>query len=184
MSQLPSALIFYGVAALVLISAAGVAFSRNILHSAFALLGTLAGVAGLYLFLGADFVGIAQIIIYVGGILVLILFAVMFSSHAQESPGEVRRGPLALAAAAILALAVFLCLVLLLGGLSPAIESQAAQHATEAYRRTANVAASPSARGLGHLLLGEYFLPFELAGVVILAALLGAVVIARKETRG
>src|SRR3954471_14331418 len=74
-------LIFYGLAALVLLCGAMVAFSRNMLHAAFALLGTLAGVAGLYLFLGADFLGLAQLLIYVGGILVLLLFAVLLTAR-------------------------------------------------------------------------------------------------------
>src|SRR6059058_3663595 len=77
----PAAFFFYLLAAVTLVSAAGVALARNILYSAFALLGTLAGVAGLYLYLGADFLGVAQLLIYVGGILVLILFAILLTSR-------------------------------------------------------------------------------------------------------
>src|SRR5262245_63799050 len=77
----PSALVFYGLATMIVASAAGVALSRNILYAGFSLLGTLGGVAGLYLYLGADFVGIAQLLIYVGGILVLILFAVLLTNR-------------------------------------------------------------------------------------------------------
>src|SRR5712692_4094091 len=77
----PGAIFFYLLSAVIVISAAGVALAPNILYSAFALLGTLGGVAGLYLFLGADFVGIAQLLIYVGGILVLILFAVLLTNR-------------------------------------------------------------------------------------------------------
>jgi NADH-quinone oxidoreductase subunit J len=77
----PSAFFFYLLAAVTVVSAAGVALGRNILYSAFALLGTLAGVAGLYLYLAADFVGVAQLVIYIGGILVLILFAVLLTNR-------------------------------------------------------------------------------------------------------
>src|SRR5512132_3139183 len=77
----PGALVFFGLATLILGCAGGVAFSKNILYSAFSLLGTLAGVAGLYLYMGADFLGIAQLLIYVGGILVLILFAVLLTNR-------------------------------------------------------------------------------------------------------
>src|SRR5438552_5244082 len=77
----PRALVFFGLATLIVASAAGVALSRNILYAGFSLLGTLGGVAGLYLYLGADFLGIAQLIIYVGGILVLILFAVLLTNR-------------------------------------------------------------------------------------------------------
>src|SRR5918996_1700619 len=64
--------------------AAVVAFSPNIIYSAFSLLGTFAGVAGLYVFLGADFVAGVQVLIYVGGILVLILFAVMLTHRITD----------------------------------------------------------------------------------------------------
>ena len=77
----PGTVVFYALAALVIGCAALVAFSRNMLHSALALLGTLAGVAGLYLHLGADFLGITQLLIYVGGILVLVLFAVLLTTQ-------------------------------------------------------------------------------------------------------
>ena len=166
MDQLPSALIFYGVAALVLISAAGVAFSKNILHSAFALLGTLAGVAGLYLTLGADFVGVAQIIIYVGGILVLILFAVLLTNRI----GDVKVTNLSLptfGAAVPVLFGVVGLLFLVFKTNWP--ETQAA--------------AAPTTARLGDAFLREYLLPFELASVVLLMALVGAMVIARRAAK-
>src|SRR6202158_6411924 len=76
--------VFYLVAALTVVSAAGVAFSRNIVYSAFALMGSFMGVAGLYVFLAADFVAVIQVLIYVGGILVLILFAVMLTHRIAD----------------------------------------------------------------------------------------------------
>ena len=166
MSQVPAALIFYGIAALVLVSAAGVAFSKNILHSAFALLGTLAGVAGLYLFLGADFVGVAQIIIYVGGILVLILFSVLLTNRI----GDVKISNLAIprmgAAVPVLFGVVGLVALLL----------------RTPWPQTAPAAAPTTAR-LGDAFLREYLLPFELASVILLLALIGAVVIARRAAK-
>src|SRR5258708_25933250 len=80
----PGAIFFYMLAGVIVVSAAGVALAPNILYSAFALLGTLGGVAGLYLYMGADFLGIAQLLIYVGGILVLILFAVLLTNRIGE----------------------------------------------------------------------------------------------------
>src|SRR5947199_10758786 len=77
----PGAIFFYILAGMVVTSAAGVALAPNILYSAFALLGTLAGVAGLYFYLSADFLGIAQLLIYIGGLLVLILFAVLLTNR-------------------------------------------------------------------------------------------------------
>jgi len=166
MSQLPSALIFYGIAALVLLSAAGVALSKNILHSAFALLGTLAGVAGLYLFLGADFVGIAQIIIYVGGILVLILFSVLLTNRISD----VKISNLSIPRLGAVVPVVFGVVGLL------ALVLRTPWPQTPA-------AAAPTTARLGDAFLREYLLPFELASVILLLALIGAVVIARRAAR-
>ncbi len=166
MHQIPSAIIFYSIAAVVLVSAAVVAFSKNILYSAFALLGTLGGVAGLYLFLGADFVGIAQIIIYVGGILVLILFAVLLTNRiADVKVSNVALPRFGAAVPVVFGLCGLLALLL-----------------KTAWPLTRAVAAPTTAR-LGDALLREYLLPFELASVVLLMALIGAVVIARRAAR-
>lgn len=77
-------LLFFVIAAMTVISAAGVAFSSNIVYSAFSLMGALMGVAGLYVFLAADFVAVVQVLIYVGGILVLMLFAVMLTHRIAD----------------------------------------------------------------------------------------------------
>src|SRR5437016_14243649 len=79
-------LVFYAFAALTIAGAAGCAFSRNIIYSAWAMLFAFLGVAGLYVFLGADFPAVAQVLIYVGGILVLILFAIMLTKQIGEDP--------------------------------------------------------------------------------------------------
>src|SRR5271166_5253865 len=76
--------LWYGLAALTVGSAAGVAFSRNIIYSAFSLLGTFLGVAAMYIYLAAPFIAVTQILIYIGGVLVLILFAVMLTSHIRD----------------------------------------------------------------------------------------------------
>src|SRR5436305_6261360 len=70
-------LVFYGIALMTVGGAAGCAFSRNIIYSAWSLLFAFMGVAALYIFLGADFPAVAQVLTYVGGILVLILFAIL-----------------------------------------------------------------------------------------------------------
>ena len=75
---------FIGVALLVIISAFMVVISSNLVHSAVALLFTLFGVAGLYIFLYADFMAATQVVIYVGGILVLIIFGVMLTNKIDD----------------------------------------------------------------------------------------------------
>src|SRR5215510_11739144 len=79
-----SVVAFLALAGLTLGSAGVVAFSKNIIHSALALLGTFMGIAGLYVTLSADFLAATQILVYVGGTLTLILFAVMLTSRIED----------------------------------------------------------------------------------------------------
>jgi hypothetical protein len=83
-------LAFLAIAAIVVLLSAMVVYSKNIVHSALYLLGTFAGVAALYIFLNAPFVGVAQILVYIGAVGVLILFAVMLTrkTMTEESHGE------------------------------------------------------------------------------------------------
>ena len=87
-------IVFYALAAMTVLSAIVTAFSRNIVYSAFALFGSFAGVAGIYILLGADFLFIIQVFIYIGGILVVTIFAVMLTQgvagrlKAWECPGR------------------------------------------------------------------------------------------------
>ena len=162
----PGAVVFYTLAGLVTVSAAVVALAPNILYSAFSLLGTLGGVAGLYLLLGADFVGVAQLLIYIGGILVLILFAVLLTNRIGEvrlsnlSSGMLVAAPAAVAAAGML-------ISVALGTPWPRTET----------------AVAPTTARLGDAFLKEYLLPFELASLVLLMALVGAMVLARRAAR-
>jgi NADH-quinone oxidoreductase subunit J len=174
-------ILFWGVIVFTAASAVLVATARKILHAAFALCMCFLGVAGIYLFLHADFLAAVQLIVYVGGILVLILFGVMFSSHTQDAPGEKRRSATSLVLAGLVASAALLMLLILIGRLAPVFDRMGDPAAAMVYKPSVGVA--PGETGLGHLLLGEYLLPFELASIVILAALLGAVVVARKETK-
>ena len=159
--------IFYLVAAVTVVFAAIVAFSRNIVHSAFSLVGTFGGVAGIYVLLGADFVAAVQVLIYVGGILVLILFAVMLThriAEVQVTNRSVGRIP-ALIAAGIL----FLILV------QTILETRWVKAKETGYL--------PTTAQIGDLFLQDYLLPFELASVVLLVALIGAVILSRKEIK-
>ena len=162
-----STAVFYLVVAITIGSAMIVAFSRNIIYSAFSLLGTFAGVAGIYIFLGADFVAAVQVLIYVGGILVLVLFAVMLTHRITDVEITNR------AAGRIPALIVVGVLVYLL-----------AQTVRETpWTKAKEIVFAATTAKIGDLLLDTYLLPFELASLVLLAALIGAVVIARKEIK-
>ena len=77
-------LIFWFIALMTIISASIVVLSNNLIYSAVSLLFTLLGIAGLYVFLWADFIAITQILIYVGGILVLIIFGIMLTHRITD----------------------------------------------------------------------------------------------------
>src|SRR5438105_4797574 len=161
-------LIFYAFALMTVLGAAGCAFSGNIIYSAWSLLFAFMGVAGLYVFLGADFPAVAQVLIYVGGVLVLILFAIMLTKQIGGDP-KLTNAHLALPAGAVLAL-------ITIGTL--------AYMAVMAPWKTVPVPSyEPVSAALGTAFLTDFLLPFEVASVVLLAALVGAVIIARKEIK-
>ena len=160
-------LLFYLIAAVTVVSAGGVAFSPNIVYSAFALMGTFMGVAGLYVFLAADFVAVVQVLIYVGGILVLTIFAVMLT-HRIADVRISNRSVGALPSLVIIAL---------VGG----VMGNAALGAN--WKAVVPGTPQPTTYAIGNGFLNEYILPFELASVVLLAALIGAIVLSRKELK-
>lgn len=158
---------FYAFAAFTVLSAAGVAFSTNIVYSAFALLGTLFGMAALYVFLAADFVAGAQFLIYIGGVLVLILFAVMLTHRIADveiSNRSVGRFPALLVVAGVAGI----LLRAILKTAWPVVDA---------------LPDAPTTHAIGNGFLGPYVLPFELASFVLLAVLVGAIVVSRKELR-
>ena len=158
---------FYTVAALTLISSTIVVLSRNIIRAAFSLLFSFFGVGLLYALLSADFLAVVQLMLYVGGILVLILFAIMLTNRV-ESVGEAhqsyRRGPAFLLCGSLFAGLVFLALQV-------------------PWKPGPSTAFVPTTRTIGEALLGPYLLPFEAVSVLLLVGLIGAVVVARKESR-
>ncbi len=159
--------LFYFFGFMTVAGAAGVALSRNILYSALGLLGALLGAGSLYIFLSADFLAVTQLLVYIGGVLVLILFAVMLTNRISEinvsntSLGRAGGVALLLATAPVLLFA--------------AIATPWPQRPPPALAYTT--------RTIGNAFLTQWLLPFELASLVLLATLIGAVVIARKELK-
>jgi len=163
-------LVFYLFAALTLLSAVVVVASSNILRSAFSLLLTLGGMAGLYVVLGQDLLAGLQVLVYVGGVLVIILFAVMMTRRigeaetSNESVGTFR--------------AAFACAVLfavLSAGILSVDWGEGAGMMSELEDPV------PTTKAVGRAFLGEYLLPFEVVSILLLVALMGAAVIVRKE---
>ena len=163
--------IFYGFALITIASAFAVVSVRNIVHAAFALMVTLFGVAGLYVFLQADFLAATQVIVYVGGILVLILFGVMMTSGRLEMRIHIQRGQILLGGGISLALLMLLLTVI---ANTPKWENLTDD----------GTALEPTTKRIGELILdGKFLLPFEVASVLLLVALIGAALISRKEVR-
>ena len=158
------AMVFWVLAALTVGSAAVVVLSRTLIYSAFALLVTFFGVAGLYVLLGADFLAATQLLVYVGGILVLLLFGVMLTHRIYDL--DLRSETTQLVPGAIVAAGLFVALATL------AVRT--------AWPGAARVPA-PTTAPIGRLFLGEFLLPFEAASVLLLVALMGAAMIVRRR---
>lgn len=168
-------ILFLGSALLTVVSAILVLTTRNIMHSCIFLLGSLIGIAGLYATLGADFVAVTQVMVYVGGIVILMLFAVMltggkdFVSKAQSLLGlmPTMGNAWSYAVGGLVAVVFLLTNVQLLSRLG----AMAQKKNDGAFESTVNK--------IGHLLVKDHVLAFELSSVLLLGALVGAAIIAR-----
>ncbi len=158
---------FYVTAAGVLAGAWISVSARNLFRAALGLALALLGIAALYLFLEAEFLAVTQLLVYVGAILTLIIFGVMLTARIADP--SIARWNRQAGAAALLAAAV--------GG-ALAMAFLRARWPAAADART-----PVSLQELGHSIVGEYLLPFELLSVLLLGALVGAVFIARKESK-
>ena len=159
------AVVFYVLAAITVGAAAVVVLARSLIYSAFALLFTFFGVAGLYVLLGADFLAATQLLIYVGGILVLLLFGVMLTHklYDLELKSEITQFP----PGALVAIGTFGVLTMTAVRTSWAVGPGRPPAATTA--------------DIGRLFMGRYLLPFEAASVLLLVALMGAAMIVRRR---
>ena len=157
-------LVFWVFAGLTGVASVFVVATRNVVHAALGLAAALVGSAVLFILLGAEFVGLAQILIYVGAVVILFLFGIMLTSQARGRP-VVDNDQRWLAA--LVALGVFGVLAV---GIVTAYGSQ----------RLRFDVAFPI-RELGQDLFTRWILPFEAVSILLLAALVGAIVLARKD---
>ena len=159
----------FGILAVMMIGTAlGVVLLPKIVHSAFLLAGVFISIAGLYILLNADFVAAAQILVYVGAVNVLILFAIMLVNKQEnyaEIPGRmIRKVATAVVCFGLFALLGTMVLVTpwLLDTTSPAVIDN-------------------TIIALGEHFFSDYLLPFELASVLLLMAMVGAIILARRD---
>lgn len=163
---------FVLTAAMTLLPCLVVVLSSNILYSAFALFFMFLGTSGLYLFLGAEFLALTQVIVYVGGVSVLMLFAILLT----KDIAEIRRTNTMSARRAIPAAGG----VLVLGG---AFWFAAGSASWKTAAPPGGDSPGDTLPALGRLLLDAHLLPFEAVSILLLAVLVGSLAIARKSVR-
>ncbi|MCG8390610.1 MAG: NADH-quinone oxidoreductase subunit J [Cytophagales bacterium] len=159
-------ILFYSFAFIAIISAFFILFTNNVLHAALALIITFLGVTALYVFAHAEFLAVTQIMIYVGGIVVLIIFGVMLTNKAGTShykTGSTHRFMGTLVAIGAMSMLIYGILK---------INFKAIEHVGQG-----------GIEELGVGLMTGYVLPFELAAILLLVALIGAAVIAGQDLK-
>ncbi len=163
-------IIFLLLSALILGSALAVVMVKNLIHSALWLIASFFGVGALYLLMEAEFIAVVQVLVYVGAISILILFAIMLTRHVTgEGIRQLyRRWWVALLVAA----ALFGLLIV------PTVSNYEWRVTAPQTDQPVSIAAAVE---IGKAFMGEYLLPFELASVLLLVALIGAIVIAFEE---
>lgn len=160
------AVLFYIAAVVVVIAGLGVILERTPVYSALLLIVVLCALAVIYLLLGAEFMAFVQVIVYAGAIMVLFVMVIMLLNARRESPISRSR------------VARYLGLPLLAAFLIEVVRA--------VWREFASAPAAPALNGgpapIGQLLFHDYVLPFEVTSILILVAVLGAVVLAKKES--
>ncbi|TAL66772.1 MAG: NADH-quinone oxidoreductase subunit J [Bacteroidetes bacterium] len=161
-------IIFYFFAVLIVASAAVVVFSKNIMYSAFALLFTFFGVAAIYVLLNADFLALTQIMIYIGGILVLIIFGVMLTTRitgVDIKSGLMGKMQIGITGAALAILTI----------------TMGVMYSNVKWFTRDSEPLKDTISPIGRMLLTDYLLAFEAASVLLLIAIIGAAMIARRK---
>ena len=163
MDDAGSIVAFWLLAALTVGSALGVVVVRDLIRALMLLITSFLGVAGLYITLSADFVAVAQVLIYAGAISVLLIFAIMLTPLASRDNAETFLQVPGLLLAGLVAFTI--------GFVSLETDWSIAERG--GFEETASA--------IGEALLSKYVLPFEMASVLLLVAMLGAIVLVRPE---
>jgi NADH-quinone oxidoreductase subunit J len=167
-------IIFYTFAALAVISALMILFTPNVLYAAFLLIITFLCISAVYVFAGADFIAITQVLVYVGGVLVLMIFGVMLTNQLSGKAVTTRGHHqfwAALIGLSLFGLLGFMILQVNFASLDWIQQSVA----NEQLIRESTV------QTLGVQMMSDFVLPFEVAGILLLVALIGAAFIAKRQ---
>lgn len=157
---------FLAISLIVIVSAAVAAFSRSIVQASYSLFFTLLGMAGFYVLLGSDFLAITQVVVYIGGVLVLLMFGVLLTNRNLEALHQKDR------------------MGFWIGGITAAffflfVLARIIFSATWGPRSFGDIV--PSTTDIGRGFLTEYVLPFEFSSITLLVCLIGAAYMARRK---
>ena len=188
--------VFYILGAVAILAALGVVFSGDIVHSALFLVATLALTAGVYVLLSAEFLSLVQILVYGGGVSILVMFAVMITRvRGTRHPLDGAQKPFGLVAGLAL-VAVLITMVVSTTWGGPETRTVAVTEGgapspqpdlgePKLINRVTTVNGAGQVIGgtdaIGHDLFRTYAVPFEVASLVLLVALIGAIILARGE---
>jgi NADH:ubiquinone oxidoreductase subunit 6 (subunit J) len=166
--------LFWSFVLLAVPASLGVVFAPNMVYSAVSLLVVFLGIAGFFMLNGADFLAVAQIMVYAVGLTIVLLFGLMFTGDKvppmlRSTPTKLLLGGTALAAFVVTLMATVLPQL-------PTLEKLLAAPAT-----SKDFMAQSSIYGLGLLLFNKYVLPFEVVSLLLLAAMIGAIVLSKKS---
>jgi len=159
-------IVFWFLTFVIIISAAMVVTLKNIFHSALFLILCLFSIAGIYIMLNAEFLAAVQVLIYVGAVAILMIFAIMLTSNlAGRDIVQINKNAL---------VAFFVCLMFM-------VSTIVMINRTGVWVYTTEVLPADNILTIGKLLMTEFMLPFEVVSVLLLASMIGAIVLARED---
>lgn len=157
-------ILFYVLALIIVVSAVMVVFNKNVVHSAFSLFFTLFAISGIFVLLKADFIALTQIMVYVGGILILLIFGVMMTTKVTNV--ELKTKNLNTIPSLVFSIGIVTILIFIIFSTKWNIRS--------------GIESEETITQIGIMLLSKYLLPFEIASIVLLVALIGSAMFARR----
>jgi NADH-quinone oxidoreductase subunit J len=160
-------ILFWLFAAMAVVGGLMAVLVPRIVHAVFSLMLAFVGVAAVYALAGADFLAITQVVVYVGGVLVLLAFGILLTGRTADALGanEVRNRPIGI----VLGLVIFF-------GLTTVISKSS-------FSLGGHQPVEGTTTGIGRLLLGDYIIAFEFASILLLMALVGAAYLVRREKK-
>ena len=164
MDEILGTLVFYAVACGILVTALGVVLSKNLVHSALLMTACFIFVGILFIWLNADFLGAMEFMLYSGGVAILVVMGVMLTKREDGPPGNPFNGRKWSSIGLVILFLILMCTVVV-----------------STPTPTSGFVSPDTVSGLAEMMLNTYILPFEIAATLLLAALLGAIILAKGD---